>query len=228
MEITSVLFDLDGTLVDSSAGIEYSCRVALQEVLPGREIRDLRARIGPPIREVFRRALPDVGADALGQLERSFRASYDAEGWRRSVAYPGVAETLSCLRELGRRSFVVTNKPQAPTRSILGLLGLEARFEEVVCPDSRTPPFASKAEEAIDLVRRYGLQPERAALVGDSEEDARAAQACGLPFIAASYGYGRPGWIGGIENAIAILPEFGRLLQVIAPEAVVGRSAAHP
>jgi phosphoglycolate phosphatase len=190
MPATAILFDLDGTLVDSLPGIEYSIHAALREVLPDREPVEPRGWIGPPIRAMFRRAFQDIDDATLNDLERAFRSSYDSEGWQKTVAYNGVAATLARLAEQGVRSFVVTNKPRIPTQRVLGQFNLLKFFTAVVTPDSKSPPFASKSEMVSYLLTHYSLKSRQTLLVGDSDDDDRAAQGCGLPFLAVAYGYG--------------------------------------
>ena len=86
MKIANILLDLDGTLVDSWPGIEYASQVAVRATLPGKVMPELRPYMGPPIREMFRQALQEESVEVIIELERQFRASYDGEGWRRSVA----------------------------------------------------------------------------------------------------------------------------------------------
>lgn len=188
--MTHIFFDLDGTLVDSFPGIEFSARVALASVCPKRAAPDFRPFIGPPIREVFRRALVEDDAQVLDALERAFRRSYDADGLLRTEAYPGVAEGLAELRDLGLVCHLLTNKPLRPTHEILRQLSLDGFFIEVITPDSRTPRYASKSEAAMEACRRHGLAGPETLLVGDSPDDGVAAAACGFQFATACFGYG--------------------------------------
>lgn len=191
MAITQLFFDLDGTLVDSFPGIAFSASAALAQVLPGRPAPDFLPFIGPPIREIFRRALPENDLKILDRLEQSFRASYNAEGWRATRAYAGVEKVLTQIRQSGRICRVLTNKPQQPARAILRQLGLERFFDDVITPDWRSPGFSSKVEAALDFRRRHDLAFETTLLVGDSDDDGAAAAACGFKFAAVKFGYGR-------------------------------------
>lgn len=190
MRIANILFDLDGTLVDSSPGIEYSAAAAITAVLPERALADLRQLIGPPIRQMMAQALNIAESGVLDRLEHNFRVSYDGGGWRKTVAYPGVAQMLSELLQAGVKNFIVTNKPVAPTQRILRALNLRRYFADVASLNATEPAFASKTEAAAYLISKHELNPEATILVGDSMDDARAAQACGLRFGAAAYGYG--------------------------------------
>jgi phosphoglycolate phosphatase len=182
-----VVFDLDGTLVDSLPGIQ----TALAEAgIPVRR-RDLKALIGPPIRQILAELSGLAGGPALDRLERAFRASYDSAGWRRTVCQRGAATMLRGLATGGMSLWLVTNKPAVATGRILGQLGLAGFFTETVCRDSRVPAFESKAAMLLDLLCRRGLRPAETLMVGDTLEDARAAEAAGIDCDLVSHGYGR-------------------------------------
>ena len=205
------LFDLDGTLVDSLPGIGYSFGSALQEVLPGRPAPDIRPFIGPPIRDIFHRALGNsVNSAQLDQLVAAFRRSYDTDGWLRTQPFDGVVEGLERMAALGIPCHVITNKPALATGRILQHLEIADIFCSVVTRESRTPPFGSKTEAALDLAGRLDHEGHRVLLVGDSMDDAEAAHACGFRFAAADYGFGRvsdtaPGLVAFRLSSFAML-----------------------
>jgi phosphoglycolate phosphatase len=207
-----LLVDLDGTLIDSFPGIAFAIRTAVEFVLPSRSLQDVRSFIGPPIREIYRKLLGEQPPEIEDELIRIYRSVYDSEGWRQSFLYQGVGETL---RELACRNvpcFVVTNKPRVPTEKILMKLNLHARLTKTVCRDSQDPVFASKAEMTAYLVEEYRLDSSLSCFVGDSEDDAYAAEACGIPFYAAAYGY------GGVHliKTDRILSNFSKVLEHFA------------
>ena len=219
MRLSSILFDLDGTLVDTLPGIEYSCQAAVQAVLPNRKLENLRQRMGPPIREIFRQAFSDIEPFDLDQLEAHFRANYDSAGWQKSMAYPGVVGTLAQLNDWQIDCFVVTNKPSVPTERILRYRGLRQYIKETTSPDSSAGPFLSKAGAMEYLLSKHQLAIEHTVVVGDSADDARAAQACRLRFVASSYGYSpsHDGWLGNGEYA-AVISEFSQILKFVLDE----------
>lgn len=188
----NVIFDLDGTLVDSLPGIEQSVRRAITRVLPEVPMPDLRTVIGPPIATMFARLWPELAPETMERLVAEFRDHYVSTGCLASTPFSGVAETLSELHSGGRRLFVLTNKPAAPTRVILGRLGLNRFFSASLSPDSVSPPFGSKPDGARLLMKAFDIEPLATTLVGDGADDAAAAAACGFRFIAAGYGYGNP------------------------------------
>jgi phosphoglycolate phosphatase len=190
MRIKNVIFDLDGTLVDSLPGIEYAVRCAVNSVCPNRGLFELRQFIGPPIRDIFCLIFPDIDENELNALVQEFRKAYDNGGWQKTVLFDGVKNTLVKLENINIRSYLVTRKPKLPTENILDLLKIGDHFADVVCPDSVTPAFPSKSDAMAFLIDKHGLDHEKILTVGDTNEDETAAKNCGIRFAAASYGYG--------------------------------------
>jgi phosphoglycolate phosphatase len=190
MQVRAVLFDLDGTLVDSLPGIEFSVDCSLADSKGPQRHRDLRPLIGPPIRSILQQLAPDANNQQLSALEQAFRTSYDSEGWRKTVLHDGALETLTRLRMAGLGLFLVTNKPLTPTQKILDALGIAGFFTDVLCRDCKTPPFQSKQEMLQDIISAHRLSPAACIYVGDSFEDFRAASEAGLPVALVAHGYG--------------------------------------
>jgi len=189
LRLRDVVFDLDGTLVDSRPGIDRAAARAVADVWPGREAVSLAPFIGPPIRSMLAAAYADASDGELDALVAAFRRAYDGGDWRGTEPYPGLERVLDATE----RAFVVTNKPHAATGRILTHLGVADRFTAVVSPDDPDTPFATKGAGLTDLARRYALTPESAVYVGDAPDDRTAAQQAGLPFVAVRYGYGTAG-----------------------------------
>jgi len=183
--VRNVIFDLDGTLVDSVPGIQWSVEAAL-----GTACRDLRPLIGPPIRDILATVSGASDAAELDLLETAFRAAYDSEGWRKTAGQPGARAVLEDLRAAGRQLWLVTNKPGFATRAIMSELALLTFFREMVSRDSRRPPFSSKAEMLANLLQRHTLDPSGSIMVGDTLEDCRAAAAVGMECAVVLHGYG--------------------------------------
>jgi phosphoglycolate phosphatase len=190
MRIENIIFDLDGTLVDSLPGIEYASRCAVDSVCPNKGSFELRPFIGPPICDIFCRIFPDIEGNELETLVREFRKVYDNAGWQKSLLFDGVKDTLIKLENLNIRNYLVTSKPKLPTEKILDLLKIRNHFADVVCPDSIIPSLPSKSDAMIYLIAKHGLDHEKILSVGDTNEDKVAAITCGIRFAAAPYGYG--------------------------------------
>ncbi len=187
-----IIFDLDGTLVDSLPGIAWSVDAALRSCGMAAANRDLAPLIGPPVRDILAAVSGATDAALLDRLEHGFRASYDSGGWRRTVCHAGVPEMLRRLTASGARLWLVTNKPRLATARILQELKLSGFFRETVCRDSRMPVFGSKAEMLRELVERRGMDREECLMVGDTAEDAHAAEAAGIACVIVPHGYGAP------------------------------------
>jgi phosphoglycolate phosphatase len=190
MQIDNILFDLDGTLIDSVAGIEFAIQTAVAAVLPDRKLPGLKMLIGPPIRELLKQVLSNVETEALDEIIDRFREIYDREGWQQSIAYEGVLETLDQLHQQQIASWIVTNKPILPTCQILDRLEMSKFFTGIFSPDCQIPHFRSKTTMVTQVIAQYKLDPAATLFVGDSHDDALAAHSNNLRFAWASYGYG--------------------------------------
>jgi len=217
-----IFFDLDGTLLDSLPGIEYSVRAAFECChFPPPEV-DLRCIIGPPIRTILSQIGGVEDAGTLDALEQAFRASYDSEGWRKTVCYPGANRVLKVLHAQRHRLFVVSNKPRHISLRILEAVGIVDFFECVVTRDSRTPAYSGKAEMTNALMDVRLIAPENALFMGDTMEDAEAAWAVGIRFGYMAHGYGEI----PVNSSVPVdfrFDDFAQWLPFIAEELVHDR-----
>jgi phosphoglycolate phosphatase len=219
----NLLFDLDGTLLDSLPGIRFSAEAAFRAC--GLEVgkTELRSLIGPPIRKIMERmAVRQLSGEELDALERSFRWSYDTEGWRMTPHYEAAAESLRELKASGRRLFVVSNKPRHISVRILEAEGTLGSFDEVVTRDSRTPPYKDKGEMVAIVLERWNLAASECLLVGDTMEDAEAASKSGMQFCLMTHGYGDVP--AGVSVPVAFrLDHFSELVRAAAEEKAIDR-----
>jgi phosphoglycolate phosphatase len=214
----AILFDLDGTLIDSVPGIAAALAEAFTAAGRTMPAADIRRVIGPPIRRIALGVDPTLTGAELDLIEPAYRALYDGSAWRETILFPTVADTLKTLHSRGHRLFVVTNKPRIPTMQILSHLGLLELFEEILTRDSATPHYPSKAAMLADLVARRvkpASLPASASsdrtwtlMVGDTAEDLEAAEANHLPFAFATYGYGE------VPSAVHPLDTLSNLLTI--------------
>jgi phosphoglycolate phosphatase len=213
-----VLFDLDGTLLDSLPGIESSVRAAFASVDLPPPHGSLRSLIGPPIRTILALAGKITDEQTLDSLELAFRQDYDTEGWKETVCFPNAAQILLALRRHGRRLFVVSNKPRHISLKNLERENILEVFEAIVTRDSRLPPYSGKAEMLQELLVQRGIPPADSVLVGDTIEDAKAAAQVGVGFIYMTHGYGSLGDLP--VSAACCLENFSQFLPMIAEELV--------
>lgn len=187
-----LVFDLDGTLVDSVPDLH----AALNEVLRERGRRllspsQVRRMVGDGVPMLVSRALAATGADpaeAATALPR-FLEIYEANATNLTRPYPGVPETLQALRLRGYRTAICTNKPQRAALAVLKGLDLLSLFDGVAGGD-RFPVRKPDPGHLLALIAELGCRPA-AAMIGDNENDAAAAHGAALPLVLMRYGYAR-------------------------------------
>lgn len=210
-----LLFDLDGTLLDSLPGIAYSVTAALRAVgLPESPV-DLRQMIGPPIRVILSCLAETDDPVLLDELEEHFRKSYDGDGWQKTVCFTGAQEILRMMRRKGHRLFVVSNKPRHISVKILDAAGIGSLFEKIYTRDSRRPPYLSKEEMLRGLLDEQLLAPQDCAMIGDTMEDVSASNMNKIAFILMENGYGN---VPAAHSVMLRLGEFSEFLPYLTTE----------
>jgi len=185
-----VLFDLDGTLIDSAPAILASYREAFASAGRTPAIPVDASIVGPPLTETLQMLAGSSDPVLIDALAAHFKASYDTSGYRQTAAYEGVGEMLARLAGSGRSLAIATNKRLHPTRLILGHLGWTEYFDAVYALDMFEPRLPNKAAMIARLLADRGIVNTSAVYVGDRSEDGESADANALPFIAATWGYG--------------------------------------
>lgn len=185
-----LVFDLDGTLIDSAPSILGCFRRALDEAGMAPRVPLDDRLIGPPLAQTLRTLTGVEDEGAIASLADAFKRHYDTTGYRETLPYAGVAEALAELKAAGHRLALATNKRILPTRAILGHLGWDGLFASVWALDSVEPRLADKTAMLGALLADAGVPPGQAAYVGDKAEDGLAADANGMAFVAACWGYG--------------------------------------
>jgi len=206
-----IVFDLDGTLIDSAADLAAAINRMLAdfgcEPLGTAEVRRM---IGDGVAMLVARAL---AARRCEQTDAALAAAvfmrhYESDATSLTTAFPGVPEALQALRAAGLPLAVCTNKPERITAGILEELGLAGYFSRVIGGDSL--PFRKPDPRVLStLVEAFAAAPQNSLLVGDSEVDAATAAAAGVPFVLMKHGYRR----GPAEEiqCIAALESFAEL-----------------
>jgi phosphoglycolate phosphatase len=185
-----LIFDLDGTLIDSAPSI-LSCfsKVLKETGVSPREPLDERL-IGPPLAQTLQNLTGIHDEAVIAAMIGLFKQYYDTEGYRDSLPYAGVAEALAELKASGYELALATNKRILPTRLILGHLGWDVMFSSVWALDSFEPRLTDKTAMLHEILNRSGVMPELTVYIGDKVEDGLAAQANAMHFVAARWGYG--------------------------------------
>lgn len=183
-----IVFDLDGTLIDSAPDIQaIANRLLAQEGAAPVSLAETRDFIGngAAVFVARMRKARGLAESTQARLHADFLAAY-ASAVELTVIYPGVRAALDVLEGQGHALGLCTNKPEGPTRAVLDHLGLTNRFGAILCGDSLPVPKPDPAplHAAFD---RLGDGP--AVYVGDSEVDAETAQRAGVPFLLFTRGY---------------------------------------
>ena len=200
MSIAAVLFDLDGTLVDSLPDLAAAVNALLRELgRPALDDAAVARMIGDGVPKLVERALADsdVRDIPLSAAIERFRAFYEADPTRLTRPYPDVAAVLLFLTREHRPLAVCTNKVQQATRAVLEGLGLAPFFAQVVGGDV-LPRHKPDPAQLLFALERLGIAPAEAAMVGDHRNDVLAARAAGTRAIFAAYGYGQAS-LGDLE-----------------------------
>ena len=210
--MTAVIFDLDGTLVDSAPDLQAAANGMLREAgLPALDLETVTSFIGNGIAKLVERCFARHGQrpdDLPAQVAR-FQQLYEAEGHARTSLMPGVEAALRELAGQGALLGLCTNKDTAPASAILRKLGIAPLFHAVIGGDSGLPKKPDPAP-LLHCAAKCGAAAENAVFVGDSGIDAETAAAAGLPFLLYTEGYGGAG------------------REAVAPEAAFGRFAMLP
>ena len=189
MSLRAVLFDLDGTLLDTAPDMVAALDALRRENgLVPLPFEQARASVSHGSGRLVRLGFPDADVARQAVLQRRYLEIYSGELSSKTRLFPGMDAVLAELAALRLALGIVTNKPGWLTDPLLEQLGLRERFACVVSGDtlSERKPHPMPLLHAAKLA---GAQPEECLYVGDAERDVQAARAAGMPSLVATYGY---------------------------------------
>lgn len=212
-----VLFDLDGTLIHSEAGIVGSLRHALSSL--GHDappLAELRRWIGPPLRQSF----PQVIGDDPARVEQAvayYRERFDSVGWAEHEVYPGIAELIETLAAQGRQLAIVTTKLREQALRIVEHLPFGQHFHAIYAP-SGEGSHSEKAEMIARALADFRRSADSTVMIGDRHFDIEGARANGVRALGVAWGFGgREELVAAGADAIAEHP--GDLLGLVTRKA---------
>lgn len=191
-DVDAVLFDLDGTLLDTIADLAEAANLMLAELCrPQRSVEEIGSFVGKGIPNLVHRCMTEgshASDSEIAQAVEVFKLHYAEVNGSRTRIYPGVIEALIEMQRQGLRLAVVTNKATAFTLPLLEHQGIAEHFDVVVCGDTLTvkKPDPAVVRHASSLLN---VPVERCLMIGDSANDAFAARGAGMPVLLVTYGY---------------------------------------
>lgn len=205
----TLLFDLDGTLIDSAVGITRCAAHAFERL--GEPVPDdatLRGWIGPPLRDSFAPLLGD--AERVEQAVLLYRERYETHGWAEHQVYGDIPEALAALHAAGHRLAVVTAKNEPHARKIVASLPFGHLFDDVTgaTPDGR---LSHKPQLIAEALARLGVEAAGCMMIGDRRMDIEGAVHHGMPGLGVLWGFGSEDELRGagasqLARAPATLP----------------------
>ena len=219
----AVLYDLDGTLIDSARDMQLAVsHVLADHGLPPVTEDDVRIFMGQGSKVTMGKAFAKYGRslddEALTAVTREFVRYYEADPISHTTAFAGVPDVVAGFAHLGLKQGVCTNKFETPSRMILEHLKLMPPISDVAGADS-FPVRKPDPRHILMLLERMGGDPKRAVMIGDSTHDAEAARGAGIPAVLVSWGYtAKPASELGAD---AVIDRFDAL-----PDALAGLASA--
>ena len=187
----AVIFDLDGTLLDTLDDLKSAVNYALDQMgFPSRTRKEVKAFVGNGVAKLMERAVPSgTSSQDTARALSLFKSYYALHSKEMTAPYPGIPETLKALRDKGCKLAVVSNKFDAAVKALAqdyfpGLINLAAGENEAQgVPKKPDPAMVLQTLETI------GVSPKQAVYVGDSDVDLQTAKNAGLPCISVTWGF---------------------------------------
>jgi phosphoglycolate phosphatase len=190
MNKPAILFDLDGTLVDSSADIIDSLHCAYKSVGYEEKIEIPHSLLGPPVSEMIKRLTPHLDPKFCDAINAKFREIYDHSLYPGTFLYEGALNLLANCSQRGNKMFVVTNKMKLATVRILTILKIKSFFSDIITPDHIRGRKMNKEKMVDYAIKKNSLVKINTIMIGDSASDIEAAHLNGINAIGFSGGFG--------------------------------------
>lgn len=185
-----ILFDLDGTLIESAESVRVSLAHAMETLgLPCPDLYDYTKYVGPPLEDTMR-GMCAVPEELIPRSMELYRDYYDEVGQESNRLFDGVIDMLTALRERGYKVAVCTSKNEPVAEMVCDKLGLTVHLD-AICGSTLDGSRRAKADIIPYAMVTLGcVDKKNALMVGDTHFDARGAQLAGVDFLGVTYGYG--------------------------------------
>lgn len=218
MTIKLIIFDLDGTLVDTSRDIANALNHALKSHgMNSLTLEETKRLVGEGITRLVEKI---IGENKVGEREdiiKKFLAYYEEHLVDFSYSYPNVKETLQKLK--GYRKAVISNKRENLSKRVLEKLDLLRYFDMVVGSDT-TPERKPSPVPVLYVLEHFHFQPDEAVIVGDSNFDIEAGKNAGVKTVAVTYGYREKEYLINADYLIDNIKVFPAILDINSPKLI--------
>lgn len=186
MRVSTVVFDLDGTLTDPSVGIVRCVNYALEKRgYPTRSDAEISGEIGPPLDLMFRKFIPAIELPAIEKLVGDYRERFGVYGYAENLIYDGIPRALKSLQDRGLPMGVCTSKPKASAERVLEHFGLSSYMQFVSGGD-----IGIAKQKQLETLLAEGCIDEHAVMIGDRGVDLFAAHNNNLRSVGVLWGFG--------------------------------------
>jgi phosphoglycolate phosphatase-like HAD superfamily hydrolase len=192
MNITTCIFDFDGTLVDSLMDVLESLKTAFDRCGISADLADGEKVVQLQLREAIAAVSPGITPEQTETVVGVFRDIYDSSDYPNTALMPGAREALQEFAEKGIGMYIVSNKRRLPTLRILDKFGIRSFFFDIFNPDlPGLDKPATKPRLIAMLLKKRSIRKDAAVYVGDSEGDVKAARENGVAAVIVANGYGK-------------------------------------
>jgi phosphoglycolate phosphatase len=214
MNYRLAIFDLDGTLLDTSPGIFATANKTIERLglEPVHDKHQLSKFIGPPITECFG-VVYGLPASRTSEAVSLYRQQYDITGRYEASEYQGISEGLKQLNERGYLLAVGTLKGETLAQEMLTHFNLAPYFETI--RGTLDEAARTKAEIVTLILEELGVTPDEAVLIGDTPHDLEGARLSGVSFIAVDWGFGYPRGVDLLDGMDRVVRSVEELLSVL-------------
>ncbi len=214
MKYKNIFFDLDGTLVDSFAGVTNGIYHSLKFYpdIPVPEREALRVFIGPPLYDSYEKYFGMDSKTAIEAVAR-YREYYFEKGVNENTVFDGMLDLLSHLKENGARVIMATSKPEVFAVKIAESTGMKPYFD-FIRGASLDGSLLKKEDIIADVIRTQGMDKKETVMIGDTLFDVEGAEKNGMDCIAVTYGFGKAEELEG-SSAVAVADSVKELEELL-------------